>query len=95
MLHDSQCSDRERRKCWAGDLAQFLRNVGYRSRESCQDLIDEDEALKALLAKYDVVWQGLSRVPRQAVERVRFVTYSAWFDCEDPRSGSIGLHICS
>ena len=80
MPCDSRQSDSEHKKCWAGELAQFLRNLGYRSRPDGPALIDEDGALDALRAKYDDVWQGLPRYPRQAADRVRFATYFAWFD---------------
>ena len=56
MFSDSQSSSREGRSCWASQVAQFQRNVGYQACQSGHDFIDEAEALKALRAIYDGVY---------------------------------------
>ena len=80
MLADSQSSFFEGGKCWAGEVAHFLRNVGYQVDAACPDFIDEEGALRALCTQYDGVWGGLCRYPRQAPDRARLATYFAWFD---------------
>ena len=80
MLSDSQSSFQEGRTCWAGQVAQFLRNVGFQFSLDCHNIIDEEGALQALCAKYYEVWDGLCRLPREAPDRAKLTTYFAWFD---------------
>ena len=80
MLNDSQRSSQEGRSCWAGQVAQFQRNVGYQATEGSHEFIDEARVLEALRAVYDKVWDGLCRLPREAPDRARLASYLAWFD---------------
>ena len=62
------------------DVAKFLRNVGYHSVPGSHAFIDEAVALRALCDRYDRVWDGLCRAPREAPDRAKLATYFAWFD---------------
>ena len=80
MLMDSFRSSQEGRKCWAGDLDKFLRNVGGALQLNSQSVVDESAVLALLCRAYDKVWDGLCRHPRQAPDRAKLATYFAWFD---------------
>ena len=80
MLRDSHSSFRQGKKCWVGRVAQFLRTVGLGIDVNFDQQIDEAEVLKALCASYDKVWDGLCRLPRQAMDKAKLATYFAWCD---------------
>ena len=80
MMQDSFESSHEGKKCWAGDLARFLQNLGSTVQPGSQYTVNEQAVLASLCQAYDSVWDGLCRQPRQAPDRAKMATYFAWFD---------------
>lgn len=80
MMQDSHQSHQGGRKCWAGDLAKFLQNLGMSLRPNRQLFMGEGLVLEALCQQYACVYGGLTSRPRQAADKVKMATYLTWVD---------------
>lgn len=74
MMQDSFESSHAGKKCWAGDLEKFLRNLSNAVQPGSQYTVNEQAVLASLCQAYDSVWDGFCRQPRQAPERAKLAT---------------------